>query len=69
MPVDVRRAVLSHLGSGGDSRFGGSYLVATVRQQARCADTDVWEALWGLIGDGLIYLDTAGQHSGTDNWR
>ena len=22
-----------------------------------------------LVGDGLIYLDTAGQGSGTDNWR
>jgi hypothetical protein len=33
------------------------------------ADTDVWEALWGLVGDGLVYLDTAGQGSDTDNWR
>jgi hypothetical protein len=24
--------------------------------------------LWGLVGDGLVYLDTAGQGSGTDNW-
>lgn len=29
----------------------------------------MWEALWGLVGEGLVYLDTAGQHSGTDNWR
>lgn len=28
-----------------------------------------WEALWGLVGDGLVFLDTAGQGSGTDNWR
>lgn len=25
--------------------------------------------LWGLVGDGLVYLDTAGQGSGTDNWQ
>lgn len=29
----------------------------------------MWEALWGLVGDGLVYLDTAGQGSGTDNWQ
>jgi hypothetical protein len=29
----------------------------------------VLEALWGLVGDGLAYLDPAGQGSGTDNWR
>lgn len=69
MNVHVRRAVLAHLGGGADSRFGRSYLVATIRQQAQCADTDVWEALWGLVGDGLVYLETAGQGSGTDNWR
>ncbi len=32
---------------------------------------DVWEALWGLMGDGLIFLDPAGQSraSSWDNWR
>lgn len=66
MGVDVRRAVLAHLGSGADSRFGHSHLVATVRQRTHCADTDVWEVLWALVDDGLVYLDTAGQGSGTD---
>lgn len=27
------------------------------------------EALWGLVADGLVYLDPEGQGSGTDNWR
>jgi hypothetical protein len=67
--VDVRRAVLAQLGRGGGGRFGRSYLVATIRQQVQCTDTAVWEALWGLLGDGLVYLDTAGQGSGTDNWQ
>lgn len=61
--------MLALLGSGGDPRFGASYLANAVRQQAMCSEPEVWEALWGLVGDGLIYLDTAGQHSGTDNWR
>lgn len=43
--------------------------MANVRQQTGCSDTQVWEALWGLVGEGLIYLDTAGQQSSTDNWR
>ena len=29
----------------------------------------VYEALWGLVADGLIFLDPAGQGSSTDNWR
>lgn len=69
MTVDVRRAVLQHLGNGGASRFGRPYLVGTTHQETGCSETEVWEALWGLVGDGLIYLDTAGQGSGTDNWQ
>lgn len=69
MNTEVRRAVLKYLGCEGDPRFARSYLIANIRQETQCADADVWEALWGLVGDGLLYLDTAGQGSGTDNWR
>lgn len=69
MTVDVRRAVLRQLGRGGASRFGRPYLVGTIHQETGCSDAEVWEALWGLVGEGLIYLDTAGQGSGTDNWQ
>ncbi|MFE7868765.1 hypothetical protein ACFUYE_00225 [Micromonospora humida] len=69
MIVNVRRAVLQRLGSGGASRFGRPYLVGTIHQETGCSEAEVWEALWGLVGDGLIYLDTAGQGSGTDNWQ
>lgn len=45
-------------------------IVALARRLAsQCAEPAVWEALWGLVEDGLVYLETAGQHSGTDNWR
>ena len=32
---------------------------------------DVWEALWGLLGEGLIFLDPDGQQTAGswDNWR
>lgn len=69
MATDMRRAVLAYLGRGADSRFSYHYVVANVSQEASCPETEVWEALWGLVGDGLIYLDTARQGSGTDNWR
>ena len=69
MAVDVRRAVLAYLARGADPRFSHHYVVANVSQVTGCPDTEVWEALWGLVGDGLVYLDTARQGSGTDNWR
>lgn len=67
MATDVRRAVLAHLLSKGDPRFGHWYLVAGVGKQAECTQDEVWEALWSLAGDGLIYLNPSGQ--GSDNWR
>ena len=69
MTVDLRLAVLERLGGGGPSRFGRPYLVGTLHREVGCAETEVWEALWGLVGEGLVYLDTAGQGSGTDNWQ
>lgn len=67
--MDVRRAVLDRLVSGGTSRFGRPYLVGTLHREVGCSETEVWEALWGLVGEELLYLDTAGQGSGTDNWQ
>ncbi len=69
MAVDVRRAVLAYLVRGADPRFSHHYVVANVSQEVGCTDTEVWEAIWGLVGDGLVFLDTARQGSGTDNWR
>jgi len=66
---EVRRAVLAYLGRGADPRFSRHYVVANVHQQTGCSETQVWEALWGLVGEGLLYLDTAGQQSSADNWR
>lgn len=67
MTADVRRAVLAYLASGADPRFNRHYAVSNVRQRTSCSETDVWEALWALVADGLIYLDPNGQQP--DNWR
>jgi hypothetical protein len=66
---EVRRAVLAYLGRGADPRFSRHYVVVNVHQQTGCSETEVWEALWGLVAEGFLYLDTAGQQSSTDNWR
>lgn len=69
MPRDVRQVILTHLASGGSSRFGEFYLVADVTRESGSSRSAVWEALWSLVGDGLLYLETAGQQSSTDNWQ
>ena len=68
MTTDVRRAVLQLLGTS-DSRFGRRYFATTARQAVGCTDTEVWESLWSLVADGLVYLDPGVQGSGTDNWH
>ncbi|HSH59870.1 MAG TPA: hypothetical protein VK988_09575 [Acidimicrobiales bacterium] len=43
--------------------------MSNVASRASCGREEVYEALWGLVGEGLVYLDPAGQGSSTDNWR
>ena len=70
MGVDVRRAVLAHLGSGADSRFGRWTSRRHRATAGRSAPTPTsGKRCRALVGDGLVYLETAGQGSGTDNWR
>jgi hypothetical protein len=49
--MDVRMAVLRHVAAGGDTRFQEAGVVVKIRQQARCTPAEVWEALWGLVGE------------------
>ena len=68
--MDLRVRLLQHLATPqAEARFGYPYLVAEISRAAACRPHEVWEALWGLVGEGLVYLDPAGQGSGTDNWR
>jgi hypothetical protein len=69
---DLRGAILQRLADDeGDSRFGEPYFPM---QTARACDVrliDVYEAIQGLQGDGLVFLDPAGQGRAAsfDNWR
>lgn len=68
--MSVRTHVLDALASPeADPRYGESYLPETIRERAGCGSHEVWEALWGLVGEGLIYLDPAGQGNSQANWR
>ena len=70
--MTVRAHVLEFLATPqADARYHDAYLPAAIRQRAGCRPQEVWEALWGLVGDGLIYLDPAGQEdaSSQHNWR
>lgn len=70
LPGRAREAVLRHLSTPhAEHRFNRAYLVAAVLPGTGGREHEVWEALWGLVGDGLVYLDPAGQGSGTDNWQ
>jgi hypothetical protein len=65
--MDVRMAVLQQAVAG--AKFHEGNMVARVIQEAHCTRDQVWETLWGLVAEGLIYLDPDRQGSGTDNWR
>ncbi|RBY87444.1 hypothetical protein [Blastococcus sp. TF02A-26] len=66
----LRDQVLTYLVTPGrDTRFSESYLVSQICSEASCRPHEVWEALWALVADGLIYLNPSGQRSSTDNWR
>ncbi|MBA8992155.1 hypothetical protein FHW23_003443 [Curtobacterium pusillum] len=69
METELRRAVLSRLNAGGETRFGRPYFVSRLRREVGCSESEVLEVLWGLVGDGLAYLDPSGQGSSTDNWH
>lgn len=65
----VRSCVLQVLATpGSDTRFSNSYLGAAVRDLMDCRSHQVWEAVWGLVADGLVYLDRDDQ-AAPENWR
>ena len=69
MTVDVRRALLKYLGERrGPALQPALTLWRTSTSRWGCSETEAWEPLWAFVGDGLIYLDPAGQGSSTDNW-
>ena len=68
--MELREHILGYLVTpGADTRFGDPYLLRHVAVQASRPQHEVAEALWGLVGDGLAYIDKVDQGSSTDNWR
>jgi len=66
--MDVRSGLLAILATPhADTRWHEGYLVRQVQEQTSCRRHEVWEVLWGLVGEGLVYLDPGGQDP--DNWR
>lgn len=69
---DLRSAILRRLADGeGDSRFAEPYFPRETAEALDVRLIDVYEAIQGLQGNGLLFLDPAGQAAaGTfDNWR
>lgn len=69
---DLRGAILRRLAEDeGDQRFVEPYFPLTTAKALNVRLIDVYEAVQGLQGDGLVFLDPAGQAtSGSfDNWR
>lgn len=68
--AELQRVILRLLARPGtDSRLGGGrhYLVEAVRGQAPAANADmIQEAIWGLIGRGLAYIDIS--QPAPENW-
>jgi len=68
--MDVRRHTIELLATPhGDTRFGSSYLPAEIAARSGCRPHEAQAVLWGLLSEGLAYIDPSGQGSGTDNWR
>lgn len=68
MIIDLRMTVLKRLAAGADARFNESYFINPIANEYHCQPRQVWEVLWGLVSEGLLYLDRNGQ-SGSDNWQ
>ena len=69
-PVTIRDEAQRLLATPrGDTRFGGPYLRAALASAAGCQPTQAVEALWGLVSDGLAYVDPGGEPSATENWH
>lgn len=66
--MELRERLLEHLATPqAETRFGQSYLVKQMARSGVRQPHEVWEALWGLVAEGLVYLDPGIQ--GPDNWN
>lgn len=69
--MDVRSTILQRLAAPEvTKRFGDVYFAEETIAAAGCQPHEFWEEIWGLVGEGLVYIDPAGQGraSSWDNW-
>lgn len=64
----LRRDALRAVGVGRDNRFGEGYLIGRLRESTGASSTELWEVLWALLADGLLFIDRRGQ-SAPENWH
>ena len=64
----IRIEILKHISSGGESRFGDAYLPSEIAKKVHGARREVWEELWTMVADGLIFIDPRNQ-PGVTNWN
>jgi hypothetical protein len=70
--MDLRGEILNRLATPQmETRFGDPYFPRQTIAAVGCRPHEFWEAMWALLGDGLVYIDPAGQgQAGTwDNWE
>ncbi|HEX8207054.1 MAG TPA: hypothetical protein VF587_13420 [Solirubrobacteraceae bacterium] len=70
--MDVRGRLIERLATPQmEARFAEPYFPRESVQELGCRPHEFWEAIWGLVADGLVYLDPAGQERAStwDNWR
>lgn len=67
--AEIRTGIIKRLNDGSDCRFGESYFPLESAHALDARLIDVYEALWAMLGEGVIYLNPDGQGSGMSNWR
>ncbi len=70
--MELRAAILERLATPRmETRFGTPYFPQGTMQALGCRPPEFWEAVWGLLSDGLVYIDPAGQAQAQtcDNWH
>jgi hypothetical protein len=69
--TSVRQLALELLATPSQDRcFGHSHLTRTLAQRAGCRPFEAQEALWGLVSDGLAFIDSAAAGiNGPEYWE
>jgi hypothetical protein len=70
--MELRAAILERLATPGtETRFGDPYFPQRTMEALGCRPPEFWETVWGLLSDGLVYVDPAGQARAQtwDNWH